>query len=105
MITMEDHIAKTVSKLGISSNLLGHGYFCTAVEMARNDAELINSMIKRLYPAIALMYGKSPASIERAMRHAVQTSWDKGNRVMRGRFRKKPDNFHMIEYLSMIIEN
>lgn len=96
---MRTEIEKIVASLGISENLLGYKYICSAAEMALDDAGIMNNMIDRLYPAVALKYGKTASSVERAMRHAVFTSWNKRNRIICSRFEKKPDNFHLIMYI------
>lgn len=96
---MRAEIEKIITSLGISESLLGYKYICLAVEMALDDEEIINNMIDRLYPAVATSYGKTASSVERAMRHAIFTSWNKGNRVICSAFEKKPDNFHLIRYI------
>lgn len=101
---MCEEIKRIVKNLGISSELLGYNYICTAAEMAYYDADIMKNMIDRLYPAIAAKYEKSPSSVERAMRHAVTTSWDKGNRIIRAEFIKKPDNFHLIMYITDVVK-
>lgn len=96
---MRTEIEKIVASLGISEKLLGYQYICSAVEMALNDAEIMGSMVGRLYPEVALKHGKTAASVERAMRHAVFTSWNKHNRIIMSKFEKKPDNLHLIMYI------
>lgn len=101
---MREEINRIVKNLGISSELLGYNYICTAAEMACFDEDIMKNMIDRLYPAIAMKYDKSPSSVERAMRHAVMTAWDKGNRIIRDAFIKKPNNFHLIMYITDVVK-
>ena len=96
---MRNEIEKTGASLGISEKLLGHRYICSAVEMALDDAAITSSIVARLYPEVALKHGKTTASVERAMRYAIFTSWNKRNRIIMSKFEKKPDNLHLIMYV------
>ena len=44
-----------------------------------NDMDVMNAVTKALYPAVAKKFGTSPSRVERAIRHAIEVAWDRGN--------------------------
>ena len=66
-------------KIGTPSNLKGSTYLKQAIIMGIESRELLDSMTKGLYPAIAKKYDTNPACVERAIRHAIGKTWDKGD--------------------------
>ena len=79
----EKEIEKTISdfmlELGIPAHLRGYQYLRSAVEMCVKDMELVGSVTKLLYPDLAKMYQTTDTKIERAIRNAIEVSWDRGN--------------------------
>ena len=71
-------VSKSLRELGVPAHILGYKYLRTAILSCLEDESLINSFTKRLYPAIAKEYGSSSSKVERAIRHAIEVSWDRG---------------------------
>ena len=78
--------------------------------MAINDNEIINSVTKVLYPSVAKKYGTTSSRVERAIRHAIEVAWDRGDLDVLNSFfgytvqnsRGKPTNS---EFIAMIADN
>ena len=68
-----------VTALGVPCSLTGYNYLVTAVYMMLDDEALREAITKRLYPEIAVQYNSTPARVERAMRFAIETAWDRGD--------------------------
>lgn len=64
--------------LGVPAHLSGYGYLRDAVCMVIENPILINNMTKQVYPTLATRSGKTPASVEKAIRTAVEVSWSRG---------------------------
>lgn len=77
-------ITNTLKEIGIPLNLKGHTFLVTAIEMVIEDDSIIydKRVTKELYPSIAKKYNTTYSRVERAIRHAVQTSFDRGNIVL-----------------------
>lgn len=76
-------IEKTISdfmlELGIPAHLRGYQFLRSAVEMCVENMELVGSVTKLLYPDLAKMYQTTDTKIERAIRNAIEVSWNRGN--------------------------
>ena len=78
--------------------------------MTINDNEIINSVTKVLYPSVAKKYGTTSSRVERAIRHAIEVAWDRGDLEVLNSFfgytvqnsRGKPTNS---EFIAMIADN
>lgn len=66
-------------ELGVPEHILGSRYLIKALELAVQDKNLIDSMSKGLYPAVAQCFDATDKRVERAMRHAIEVSWDRGD--------------------------
>ena len=79
----EFDLPKTVTELlleiGVPAHLKGYQYVREAIILTVRDPEIIESVTKRLYPAVAKTYGTTPSKIERAMRHAIEVACDRGD--------------------------
>ena len=76
---MNRQIITMLRKLGVPANLLGYEYLKTAIELCLADKSAINRMTKQLYPAVAKHHGTTASRAERAIRHAIETAFDKGD--------------------------
>ena len=74
-----ERITKIMVELGIPANLRGYSYVREAIKLCVIDIEEINSVTKRLYPDIAKKFKTTPSRAERAIRHAIEVAWSKGN--------------------------
>ena len=75
----EQIISGLMLELGIPAHLKGYQYLRTAINMCAEDMELIGSVTKLLYPDLARKYLTTDQKIERAIRNAIEVSWERGN--------------------------
>ncbi|MBQ8360223.1 MAG: sporulation initiation factor Spo0A C-terminal domain-containing protein [Oscillospiraceae bacterium] len=66
-------------ELGVPEHLLGSRYLIKAIELAVQDKRIIDAMQKGLYPAVAQCFDTTGSRAERAIRHAIEVSWDRGD--------------------------
>lgn len=76
---LEQAISGFMLELGVPAHLRGYQYLRSAVEMCAEDMELVGSVTKLLYPDLARMYHTTDQKIERAIRNAIEVSWERGN--------------------------
>ena len=76
---LEEEISEVMRELGIPAHLRGYQYLRSAVEMCTEDMELVGSVTKLLYPDLAKMHKTTDQKIERAIRNAIEVSWQSGN--------------------------
>lgn len=67
-----------IHEMGVPAHIKGYGYLRDAIIMVVEDPEMINSITKILYPAIAKKYQTIPSRVERAIRHAIEVAWSRG---------------------------
>ncbi len=67
-----------IHEMGVPAHIKGYGYLRDAIIMVVEDPEMINSITKILYPAIAKKYQTTPSRVERAIRHAIEVAWSRG---------------------------
>ncbi len=74
-----DRICLVLRELGVPAHLRGHAYLVEAVILVVQQPDALYHMTGQLYPAVAQKYHTTPAGAERAMRHAVETAWLRGD--------------------------
>ncbi len=79
---LERAISGFMLELGIPAHLRGYQYLRSAVEMCAEDMELVCSVTKLLYPDLAKRYKTTDQKIERAIRNAIEVSWERGNSTL-----------------------
>lgn len=79
---LEQAISGFMLELGIPAHLRGYQYLRSAVEMCAEDMELVGSVTKLLYPDLAKLYHTTDQKIERAIRNAIEVSWERGNSAL-----------------------
>lgn len=73
-------ITNMLKELGVSPKLYGYDYLTDAIELTLKDEEIIHRKVtKELYPFIAKKHNSTPSRVERAIRHAIQVAYDRGN--------------------------
>lgn len=72
-------IAEVIKELGVSPSLKGYHYLKSAIKKMVTDITYMDSITKRLYPEIAKQFDTTASCVERAMRHAIESGWEKGN--------------------------
>lgn len=73
-----DTVTNTLVRLGVPAHIKGYNYIREAVIMAVEDASVIGSITKTLYPDIAVKFNTTPPRVERAIRHAIELTWNRG---------------------------
>ena len=75
---LETEVTNVIHEVGVPAHIKGYQYLREAIMMAVRDINIINSITKRLYPAIARDYSTTPSRVERAIRHAIEVAWSRG---------------------------
>ena len=75
---LECEITNIIHEIGIPAHIKGYQYLRDAIMMSVNNMEILNSITKQLYPAIARQYNTTPSRVERAIRHAIEVAWSRG---------------------------
>lgn len=107
---IETQVTKVIHQIGVPAHIKGYQYLRTAIMMAIKDTEIINSVTKVLYPSVAKQYSTTSSRVERAIRHAIEVAWDRGDiDTLNSYFgytiqnnRGKPTNS---EFIAMIADN
>ena len=76
---LETQVTKIIHQIGVPAHIKGYQYLRSAIIMTMQDTELINSITKQLYPGVAKQYGTTSSRVERAIRHAIEVAWDRGD--------------------------
>lgn len=76
---MEVVVTDIIHTIGIPAHIKGYHYLREAIMLSINDSEMLESVTKLLYPTIARKFDTSPSRVERAIRHAIETAWDRGD--------------------------
>lgn len=77
--TIKLKITDMLHNLGIPSNLKGYSYIRDGIEMMYNDTSVMGAITKELYPRLARSYETTSSRVERAIRHAIEISWSRGD--------------------------
>lgn len=72
-------ITKLLHELGVPSHIKGYSYIREGITLVFNDPSLSSAITKELYPAIAKKYNTTTSRVERAIRHAIEVSWNRAN--------------------------
>jgi two-component system response regulator (stage 0 sporulation protein A) len=107
---MEAQVTKIIHQIGVPAHIKGYQYLRTAILMTIEDNDVINSVTKVLYPTVAKRYQTTTSRVERAIRHAIEVAWDRGDiDTLNSYFgytiqnsRGKPTNS---EFIAMIADN
>lgn len=76
---LEQIVSDFMLELGIPAHLRGYQFLRSAVEMCVENMELVGSVTKLLYPDLAKLYQTTDQKIERAIRNAIEVSWERDN--------------------------
>lgn len=75
-------VTNIIREIGIPAHIKGYQYLRDAIIMIVNEVELLGAVTKVLYPLIAEKYSTTPSRVERAIRHAIEVAWGRGNMDM-----------------------
>ena len=76
---MERAVTTIMHEIGVPAHIKGYSYIREAILLVLEDGDIINSITKQLYPSVARIYSTSPSRVERAIRHAIEVAWDRGD--------------------------
>lgn len=76
---MEIVVTDVIHQLGVPAHIKGYHYLREAILSSLNDPELLESVTKSLYPNVAQKFQTTSSRVERAIRHAIEIAWDRGN--------------------------
>ncbi len=75
---LEIEVTNIMREIGVPAHIKGYQYLRDAIIMVVKDLDVINSITKQLYPTIAKEYNTTPSRVERAIRHAIEVAWSRG---------------------------
>jgi len=107
--SIELMITSIIHEIGVPAHIKGYHYLREAIMLAVNDIDIINAITKVLYPTVARKFKTTPSRVERAIRHAIETAWNRGDLDTLNRFfgytvsntKGKPTNS---EFIAMIAD-
>lgn len=76
---LDIRITEIMHQIGVPAHIKGYMYLREAIMMVVKEIELLGAITKELYPLVAQKYGTTPSRVERAIRHAIEVSWERGN--------------------------
>jgi two-component system response regulator (stage 0 sporulation protein A) len=105
---LEVLISEIMHQVGVPAHIKGYQYLREAIILSIEDNEMISSVTKVLYPTVAKTFKTTPSRVERAIRHAIEVAWDRGDvDVLNSYFgytiqnqRGKPTNSEFIAMIS-----
>ncbi len=106
---LETVVTEIIHEIGIPAHIKGYQYLREAIIRTVEDMDVINAVTKVLYPEVAKKFGTTPSRVERAIRHAIEVAWDRGDVETLQRFfgytvsgiKGKPTNS---EFIAMIAD-
>ena len=105
---LEMMITEIIHQIGVPAHIKGYHYLREAIILSVKNSEIVNSVTKLLYPTVAKTYSTTASRVERAIRHAIEVAWDRGDiDVLNSYFgytiqndRGKPTNSEFIAMIS-----
>lgn len=107
-IVLKTQITEILHQIGVPAHIKGYNYLRDSIIMAVEDPHIITAVTKQLYPSVAKKYDTTSSRVERAIRHAIEVAWDRGDvDVLNSYFgytiqnsRGKPTNSEFIAMIS-----
>lgn len=78
-VNLDIKVTEILHHLGVPANIKGYLYLREAIQLIINDIELLGAITKQVYPKVAEKFHTTPSRVERAIRHAIEVTWDRGN--------------------------
>ena len=78
-INIEAMVTSIIHEIGVPAHIKGYQYLREAIMIAVQDMDVINAITKVLYPQVAKTFSTTPSRVERAIRHAIEVAWDRGD--------------------------
>ena len=109
-VNLEAMVTSVIHEIGVPAHIKGYQYLREAIKIVVNDMDVINAITKVLYPQVAKAFATTPSRVERAIRHAIEVAWDRGDlEVLQSFFgytasnsKGKPTNS---EFIALIADN
>lgn len=106
--SVEIQVTEILHQIGVPAHIKGYHYLRDSIIMAIETPDIINAVTKQLYPSVAKRYETTSSRVERAIRHAIEVAWDRGDvDVLNSYFgytiqnsRGKPTNSEFIAMIS-----
>ena len=76
---IETMVTNIIHEIGVPAHIKGYQYLREAIIIAVEDMDVINAITKILYPQVAKTFQTTPSRVERAIRHAIEVAWDRGD--------------------------
>lgn len=76
---LETKVTRVIHEIGVPAHIKGYQYLREAIIMTTQNMEIINSITKLVYPVVAKKYNTTSSRVERAIRHAIEVAWDRGD--------------------------
>ena len=77
--SLEAMVTSIIHEVGVPAHIKGYQYLREAILLAVEDMDVINAVTKVLYPEVARRFSTTPSRVERAIRHAIEVAWDRGD--------------------------
>ncbi|WP_312636718.1 sporulation transcription factor Spo0A [Oscillibacter sp.] len=77
--SLKNMVTDIIHEIGVPAHIKGYQYLREAILIAVDDMDVINAVTKVLYPEVARRFSTSPSRVERAIRHAIEVAWDRGD--------------------------
>jgi len=77
-VDMINQITSIIHEIGIPANIKGYMYLREAINMVVNNTSLLSAVTKELYPSLGKEFNTTASRVERAMRHAIEVAWTRG---------------------------
>jgi len=108
--TLEEQVTDVIHEIGVPAHIKGYKYLREAIILTVKDPEMINGVTKILYPQVAKTFSTTSSRVERAIRHAIEVAWDRGDVEVLQRYfgytvsgiKGKPTNS---EFIAMIADS
>ena len=78
-VNIEAMVTSIIHEIGVPAHIKGYQYLREAIMIAVDDMDVINAITKVLYPQVAKAFSTTPSRVERAIRHAIEVAWDRGD--------------------------
>ena len=76
---LEVMISEVLHQIGVPAHIKGYQYLRYSIILCTNDSSMLGSITKILYPTVAKKFSTTPSRVERAVRHAIEVAWDRGD--------------------------
>ena len=78
-VSLETMVTTIIHDVGVPAHIKGYQYLRVAIMLAVEDMDVINAVTKVLYPEVAKQFHTTASRVERAIRHAIEVAWDRGD--------------------------